>query len=143
MRGRNVNPRGRPPNNQAVLTHLDLLGGFDYLAANYRCQDFPRHTHDEYLIGLIETGVHDVWCRGEWWHAKAGSIATFAPGESHFGGAGSEAGWSQKVLYLPEQLVRKVLQDMRGRSQGTLGFNTAFHNDHAMVLSLRTRLAST
>jgi len=102
----NAEPRGRPPQNRAVMKHVGYLGGLDYLAANYRKQDFPKHVHEEYLIGLIERGVHDVWCRGELWHAAAGSIATFAPGEPHSGGAGAELGWSQKIFYLPERLIR-------------------------------------
>ena len=132
-------PRGRPPNNEAVLKHADLMGGLHYLAANYSRQEFPRHVHQEYLIGLIESGVHDVWCRGDWWHAQAGSIATFAPDEPHFGGAGSENGWSQKIFYLPEQLVREVLEeiDTGGRLRGTPGFKSAFHYDPGIALGLK------
>src|SRR5258708_4030703 len=85
-------PRGRPPQNRAVMKHVGYLGGLDYLTANYRKQNFPKHVHEEYLIGLIERGVHDVWCRGELWHAGVGAIASFAPGEPHFGGAGAELG---------------------------------------------------
>ena len=130
-------PRGRPPNNLAVLKHTDLMGGLHYLAANYSSQEFPRHVHQEYLIGLIESGVHDVWCRGDWWHARAGSIATFAPDEPHFGGAGSESGWSQKIFYLPEQLVRDVLNDTEGSLRSTPGFKTAFHYDPAIAHGLK------
>ena len=130
-------PRGRPPNNEAVLKHTDLMGGLHYLAANYSRQEFPRHVHQEYLIGLIESGVHDVWCRGDWWHAQAGSIATFAPDEPHFGGAGSENGWSQKIFYLPEQLVREVLKDTDGSLRSTPGFKTAFHYDPQIALGLK------
>jgi AraC-like DNA-binding protein len=129
--------RGRPPSNQAVLTHVDLLGGLDCLTASFRHHDFPRHTHADYLIGLIDTGVHDVWCRGEWWHARAGSIATFTPDEPHYGGAGSEAGWSQKILYLPESLVLDLMQDAWELRRDAPGFSAAFHDDPKMVRELR------
>ena len=132
-----ASPRGRPPNNEAVLKHADLMGGLHYLAANYSRQEFPRHVHQEYLIGVIESGVHDVWCRGDWWHAQAGSIATFAPDEPHFGGAGAENGWSQKIFYLPEELVREVLKDAEGRLRAAPGFKTPFHYDPAIALGLR------
>jgi AraC-like DNA-binding protein len=114
------------------MKHVAYLGGLDYLVANYQKHDFPRHVHDEYLIGLIERGVHDVWCRGELWHAGAGSIATFAPGEPHFGGAGADLGWSQKILYLPERLIRHVLEDSEASVRGTLDFNSPFQrNEYA------------
>ena len=125
-------PRGRPPQNRAVMKHVGYLGGLDYLAANYRKQDFPKHVHEEYLIGLIERGVHDVWCRGELWHAGVGAIATFAPGEPHFGGAGTELGWSQKIFYLPERLIRHVLDDSGAAALGTLDFKNPFQrSEHA------------
>ncbi len=125
-------PRGRPPQNRAVMKHVGYLGGLDYLTANYRKQDFPKHVHEEYLIGLIERGVHDVWCRGELWHAGVGAIASFAPGEPHFGGAGAELGWSQKIFYLPERLIRHVLEDSGTAALGTLDFKSPFQrSEHA------------
>lgn len=122
-------PRGRPPSDEAILKHVDVMGGFEHLSAAYRKQYFTRHAHDEYLIGLIKTGAHDVWCRGELWHADAGAIATFAPGEPHFGGAGVDDGWSQRIAYLPEQIVRDVMRDVRGASWGTPSFRSPFQHD--------------
>jgi AraC-like DNA-binding protein/quercetin dioxygenase-like cupin family protein len=130
-------PRGRRPSDTALLKRVDVLGGFDYLTAAYRTQYFPRHAHDEYLIGLIRSGTHDVWCRGELWHAQDGALATFSPGEPHFGGAGTDAGWGQSILYLPEALVRQVLRDDNTAGGGTLGFRTPFRRDPAAERSLR------
>ena len=130
-------PRGRPPQNRAVMKHVANLGGLDYLSASYRIQDFPRHVHEEYLIGLIERGVHDVWCRGELWHAGAGSIATFAPGEPHFGGAGAELGWSQKIFYLPEGLIQHVLEDSGTAALGTLDFKSPFQKNEYAARGLK------
>lgn len=131
-------PRGRPPLNQAVMKHVSNLGGLDYLSADYRRQDFPRHAHDEYLIGLIERGVHDVWCRGALWHADVGSIATFAPGEPHFGGAGADQGWSQKIFYLPERLIRHVLEDIGAPASRTLDFKSPFQRNEYAARGLKT-----
>jgi AraC-like DNA-binding protein len=119
------------------MKHVASLGGLDYLAANYHKQDFPRHVHEEYLVGLIERGVHDVWCRGELWHAGVGSIATFAPGEPHFGGAGSDLGWSQKIFYLPERLIRHVLEDSGTAAMGTLDFKSPFQSNEYVARGLK------
>ncbi|CAN7762626.1 AraC family ligand binding domain-containing protein [Mesorhizobium sp. LjNodule214] len=127
-RGRSE-PPGRPPRNRAVMKHSDVLGGLDYLAADYHRQDFSKHIHNEYLIGLIERGVHDVWCRGEIWHAGSGTVATFAPGEPHFGGAGDDLGWSQKIFYMPEGLVRQVLEDSGQNEPGTIDFKSPFQEN--------------
>ena len=133
--------RGRPPSDQATLQRVEVMGGFDYLLAAYKKQIFPRHAHDEYLIGLIQSGTHDVWCRGELWHADAGAIATFAPGEPHFGGAGIDDGWSQRIVYLPEQLVQEVMRDVAGVPQGTLSFRLPFQHDRHAEQGLRQLFA--
>ena len=129
--------RGRPPQDRATLKHIDMMGGLDYLSASYRKQVFPRHAHGEYLVGLIEAGVHDVWCRGELWHAGAGVVATLAPDEPHSGGVGSEEGWCQRILYLPEPLVRGVLEDAGAARQGTPGFHSPFQNDAELARILK------
>ncbi|PBC04195.1 AraC family transcriptional regulator [Mesorhizobium sp. WSM3860] len=135
VRGRS-SLRGRPPQNRAVMKHSDVLGGLEYLAADYHRQDFARHVHNEYLVGLIERGVHDVWCRGETWHAGSGTIATFAPGEPHFGGAGDDLGWSQRIFYLPEGLVRQVLEDSGQTEPGTIDFKSPFQENAAVARGL-------
>ena len=104
-------PAGRPPRNDATLKHTDLLGGFDYLYADYTKQTFPRHSHEEYLVGVIEDGVHDVWCRGEWWHASKNVIATLSPEETHHGGLGDADAWQQTIFYLPHEVVREAMDD--------------------------------
>ena len=130
-------PRGRPPSDEATLKRVDVMGGFDYLSAAYTKQYFPRHAHGEYLIGLIKSGTHDVWCRGELWHADAGAIATFAPGEPHFGGAGIDTGWSQRIFYLPEQIVDDVMRDLAGAPRGTPSFRSPFQHDARAEQNLR------
>jgi AraC-like DNA-binding protein len=119
------------------MKHAAVFGGLDYLAADYHRQDFSRHFHHEYLIGLIEQGVHDVWCRGETWHAGSGAIATFAPGEPHFGGAGDDHGWSQKIFYLPEGLIRHVLKDGDRSERGTIDFKSPFQENALAAHGLR------
>lgn len=49
-RGRSE-PPGRPPRNRAVMKHSDVLGGLDYLAADYHRQDFSKH--DRWEPGIV------------------------------------------------------------------------------------------
>ena len=129
-------PAGRPPRNNATLNHTGLLGGFDFLAADYRKQTFPRHAHEEYLVGVIEGGVHDVWCEGGWWHASRNVVATFAPDQMHHGGTGDEHGWQQTVFYFPQELVQCAM-DNDGE---TLSFHQPFQHSEdisSRLLGLR------
>ena len=104
------------------------LYGIETLSAQYLQQNFKPHAHDEYLFGVIDGGVHAVWCRGDMHQAPRGSVVTMRPGDIHHGGAGSDAGWRQRMLYIPEAGMRALVEDITGRSlAGTLDFGAAFH----------------
>lgn len=47
-----------------------LKGSLETMKAQYVKQSFKPHAHDEYVIGMIESGVHSVWCRGEYHHIR-------------------------------------------------------------------------
>ena len=104
------------------------LHGIETLDARYLRHRFKPHAHDEYLFGVIDAGVHAVWCRGEMHHVPRGSVVTMRPGDLHHGGAADEAGWGQRMLYLPEAGLRALMRDLTGRTAAeTLDFGAAFH----------------
>lgn len=104
------------------------LYGIETLSARYLAQTFKPHAHDEYIFGVIDSGVHSVWCRGEMNQISCGSVVTMRPGDIHHGGAGREDGWRQRMLYIPEAGMRAILEDLTGHlATGTLDFDAAFH----------------
>lgn len=114
--------------DRATLRRLPDLCGIETLSASYLRQNFKPHAHDEYLVGVIDGGVHAVWCRGEMNHVPQGSVVTMRPGDIHHGGAGSAAGWRQRMIYIPEAAMRTLLSDIMDREPtGTLDFDAAFH----------------
>lgn len=46
---------------------------------------FPRHSHDQFGIGLIESGGHRSWSGSGWVDGSAGDIIMVNPGEMHDG----------------------------------------------------------
>lgn len=117
-----------PEGNRATVRAMPELFGIEIAAARYATQVFKPHGHDEYLIGVIESGVHAVWCRGEMHYASSGTVVTMRPGDIHHGGAGGDAGWSQRMIYLPEAAMRSLLLDAAGQNHnGTVDFNAPFH----------------
>lgn len=132
---------GRPPRNSAILNHTNLLGGFEFLKADYSHQTFPSHSHEEYLIGVIERGVHDVWCQGEWWHAAENVVATLAPDEMHKGGEGDPTGWVQTIFYFPQALIATALDSNYSDKSLEYQFNQPFSHSPFLashLLRLRT-----
>ncbi len=104
--------------------------GVETMMGRYTRFAFKPHAHDEYLIGVIQSGVHDVWCRGVRHAAGGGTVVTMDPGDMHHGGAGDESGWVQRMIYVTEATMRDVVEDATHRAARRLPrFAEAFHRD--------------
>jgi AraC-like DNA-binding protein len=130
---------GRPPLQEAVIWRPAHLDGVEALKARYTHQEFLPHRHEGFLLGVIEEGAHAVWCRGRRFVADPGTVATMDPGEVHHGGAAAEAGWSQRMLYVPGSLIAELLEDVLDRPppSGALHFRDCFRREPAVALAFQ------
>lgn len=125
LRNKNCQVKQR---DHATMRRQAHLHGLETLSANYFRQNFKPHAHGEYIFGVIERGVHAVWCRGSMNFVPAGSVVTMRPGDVHYGGAADRSGWRQRMLYISEQGIRNILSDMADKEIcRNLDFNAAFH----------------
>lgn len=69
------------------------------ISAGWSCY---RHTHDGYVIGVIEWG----W----------GQIVVINPDEVHTGHSGSEKGWTYRMMYPDADILKKLLEMAAGRA---------------------------
>jgi AraC-like ligand binding domain len=69
----------------ARLWRAQDLGNLEVLQASYTKHSFARHTHEEFMIGVIEGGGCEFCYRGDTHIALAGSIVLVNPGEAHDG----------------------------------------------------------
>ena len=73
---------------------------------------FPRHTHDEYGLGLIVSGAQRSWSGRGRVEAGCGDMITCNPGEVHDGSPiGDARVW--KMLYLAPAIVADFTRDIR------------------------------
>jgi AraC-like DNA-binding protein len=68
---------------------------------------FPRHSHDQYGIGVIEFGAHRSWSGTGAVEASAGDVIMVNPGEMHDGRG--ERGW--RMIYLDPSVVAGLVDD--------------------------------
>ena len=79
---------------------------------------FPRHTHDQFGIGVLEAGAQtSLSGRGEV-EAEAGDVISVNPGEVHDGRPVGSAGRSWRMLYLDPPLVAAMARELGGRGAG-------------------------
>lgn len=80
------------------------LGGLELLDAKYEKQNFSRHSHEGYTIGVVEKGAQQFFRTGGNHIAPQDSIILVNADEVHNGHSATEGGWEYKAMYpVPEQ----------------------------------------
>lgn len=98
------------------------LQGTLFLSADYRQQVFDRHFHEEFAIGIIESGCQQfVYDGRRRLDMMGGSVALIAPGIVHSGEPGV-SGWRYRMLYPATALVQRLLEEAVVADVG-LGFH--------------------
>lgn len=77
---------------------------------------FPRHSHDQFGVGVIAFGAQRSWSGIGAVSASAGDVIMVNPGEMHDGTPlnGNPRGW--RMIYIdPALVVREVEEDIAGQ----------------------------
>ena len=120
----------------ATMTRLRVFETLELLRAHYTRQRFAPHAHDEYVFGMVEAGAARTTFRGRDDVHAVGSVITFAPGEVHTGAPATDQGWSYRMLYPSESIVRFVTREATGRDFAP-AFETSFIPDPALAERVR------
>jgi AraC-like DNA-binding protein len=98
----------------AVFTRLPMRGAEAMTAVSSRA--FPRHAHDYYGVGVIDSGGQRSWSgRGEV-QGAAGSLISANPGEVHDGRpiAGRPRSW--RMIHIDSDVMDALCADVRERA---------------------------
>lgn len=117
--------------------HDAVLDGLELHHATYITHTFARHSHDYYVIGVIEEGVQSFDYRGARQVTPAGDVFVIHPGEAHTGEAVSPRGYTYRTLYPPVPLLQRAYSDIAGREQGVPFFPAPVIHDGEVARCLR------
>ncbi|TKB58552.1 AraC family transcriptional regulator [Ferrimonas aestuarii] len=126
------------------------LGGLELLDAKYTHQNFSRHSHEGYTVGVIERGAQRFYRTGGNHIAPQDSIILVNADEVHNGQTATEGGWEYKAMYPRptqfEQLTQgldsnqgapyfpePVVYDPELAQQFRLVFNTLAQSDNPLL----------
>ena len=113
------------------------LGGLEILDAKYENQNFSRHSHEGYTIGVIETGAQRFYRTGGHHIAPQNTIILVNADELHSGHSASEGGWAYRAMYpLPQQL-EQITRELHLPSYGVPYFPNAVVSDPDLANQLR------
>ena len=87
------------------------------LQASYVRHAYPRHSHDYYVIGLIEQGLQSFTHRGAKHFTPPGGVILINPGAVHTGEAADENGFQMRCLYPTTLHMQAAVFELTGHHQ--------------------------
>jgi AraC-like DNA-binding protein len=115
----------------AIAFHALPLPGIDAMSAA-TARSFPRHTHDQFGIGLVDAGGHASWSGRGQVEAGPGSFISVNPGEVHDGRAigGRPRAW--RILYFDPEALADVRADIAEAAHDSFMFTAPVFADRAL-----------
>jgi len=107
----------------------DDAGPVDWLKATYYTHRYCRHTHDDYVFGVIVRGGMSVNQGHQKHPAEAGRLVILNPGDVHWGHALIDIGWSYRTLYPSADLIHRIASSLKGSGAGMPGFSRSVIRD--------------
>ena len=93
------------------------MAGVEAVLASTR-HVFPRHTHDQFGLGVIHQGAHRSLSGRGMVEAGTGDAITVNPGEVHDGAPIGDEGRSWRILYFDPAIIAASVEDMsEGRTK--------------------------
>lgn len=111
------------------------LHGLEVLHARFITHRYPRHSHDYFVIALVETGAASYWYRGAQRVATSGQVIVVNPDEPHTGEPATTGGYVYRVLYPRVEHLVQVAADL-GAPPTVPFFKSSVLCDEPLALAL-------
>jgi len=112
--------------------HVHELRGMDVLHARFIDHCYARHTHDYFVVALVESGAASYWYRGAQRMASADQVFVVNPDEPHTGDPATRGGYVYRVLYPRVEHVARVAADI-GIAKSALFFKESVLQDRRLA----------
>ena len=125
--------------DRADVGVVELAGArIEVLHTVYHAHTFPRHSHDDYTIGVGLLGTGRIWCRGSTHVRQLGDFVVIPPGEVHTGGVGPESEvLSYLAVYVPAQVMSACARAEGVRDVDAVEFSSLVIRDELIARALR------
>jgi AraC-like DNA-binding protein len=114
---------------------LDDEGSATALHARFVTHRYPRHAHDYFVVGLIDSGVQAYDYRRARHLTASGQVFLVNPGEPHTGEAATRAGYLYRTLYPSVDLLARVAEGL-GAKRNAPFFRAAVIDDPILARRL-------
>ncbi|HEX2619330.1 MAG TPA: AraC family transcriptional regulator [Phototrophicaceae bacterium] len=140
------NPQSTSPHpqsiDQATMWSIPQLDDLRFIQALYVRHAFKPHSHDYYVIGMIEQGVQSFTYYRQRLVTIPGKLIVINPGEMHTGEARVPAGFAYRGLYPSANLMQGIARELTPKFEHLPDFSGGVIDDPALyyqILSLHHR----
>jgi AraC-like DNA-binding protein len=117
------------------------LDNLELLRATYVTHSFSPHVHEGFAIGVVQRGTTVTSYRHAHYDMPAGTVIAINPGELHTGEAGSELGWTYRMLYPKASLLQRIASELADHPRDVPFFSTpVIYDDYLAKLVLHMHL---
>ena len=110
--------------------------GVSLMQATHVEYAYPRHSHDEYVICLVERGLQSFTMKGTTYVTPPNGLILINPGEVHTGEAAIPQGFRMRSLYPSTTHMRLAMSEFAGRRNVTPYFRDVRVDDMAAARSV-------
>jgi AraC-like DNA-binding protein len=101
----NVRLQETSQRNDWARPAVPLIGGVSLLTARFSRHHYARHSHDAYVLAVVDQGAQQFTYRGQLCVAAAGDVVILAPGEAHDGRPYRDGAYLYRTLHIEPQLL--------------------------------------
>jgi len=121
----------------ADFTIANAFNGIEVVNANYTKQNFSKHVHEGYTIGVIEYGAQRFFRSGASHVAGQSSIILVNADDVHTGQSAAENGWGYKAMYPTPEHFSQISADLHHGKNLAPYFHSSVINDPYLADQLR------
>jgi AraC-like DNA-binding protein len=118
-----------PLQDHARIWQVEQLDQLQMLHATIVKYAFKRHTHDYYVIGMVERGLQRFNLERQTFYTPPTGLILIHPGELHTGEAATENGFRYRALYPSVEMMVDVASEVLDRPVGLPQFGASVLDD--------------
>jgi AraC-like DNA-binding protein len=107
-----VNMKSSSKREWSRYYRLDESNSVEALHAQFVTHHYPRHTHDYFVVGLVESGAQSYSYRGARHITPSGQVFLVNPDEPHTGESATPEGYMYRALYPHVDFLARVAEDI-------------------------------
>jgi AraC-like DNA-binding protein len=116
---------------ESIRFHKFAIAGINPMSAA-SARSFPRHTHDQYGVGVVDQGGHSSWSGRGQVEAGPRSFICVNPGEVHDGRAMGRQRRCWRMFYFDPAVIEQARSDILDGRRSELTFRAPVFTDDAL-----------